>query len=72
MSNVVGEVYVEKKTAVSRLLTQIGEMMDVHATAQTKRPRDWNFVGDLNYVEERLREVRGFLLLGGEDNVADD
>ena len=64
MSSVAGEVYVEKKTAVLALLRQLEVQLGQHAVQQGKRPCDWDFVGDLNHVEERLREVRGFLLPG--------
>lgn len=58
---VAAEVYAEKQTAVKEMLAQLGRLADAHALQQGKRPWDWGYVGDLTHVEERLKEVVGFL-----------
>lgn len=55
------EVYAEKQTAVKEMLAQLGRLVDAHAARQGTRPSDWGYVGDLTQVEERLKEVVGFL-----------
>ncbi len=56
-----GEVYAEKQTAVRELLASLGHLVDAHGEMQGERPLDWGYVGDLAQVEERLKEVGGFL-----------
>ncbi len=60
------EVYEEKQTAVAQLLVELGSLAEAHWQQQAKRPSDWGYVGDLAHVEERLKEVIGFLRPGGE------
>lgn len=55
------EVYQEKQTAVRRLLLDLVNMADAHRRRQLQEPNDWGYVGDLAHVEERLKEVVGFL-----------
>lgn len=54
-------VYSEKHHAVKGLLIQLDNLLDAHYGMQAKRPLDWGYVGDLAQVEERLKEVVGFL-----------
>ena len=60
------EVYSEKHTAVKGLLIKLDNLLDAHYQQQAKRPSDWGYVGDLAHVEERLKEVVGFLQPVGE------
>ena len=55
------EVYQEKHTAVLQQLAQLGDLMVIHHRQQLQEPNDWGYVGDLAHVEERLKEVVGFL-----------
>ena len=55
------DVYQEKQTAVARLLVELGQLAQAHGAQQAQRPSDWGYVGDLAHVEERLKEVVGFL-----------
>jgi len=55
------EVYQEKHTAVLQLLGELGDLLVVHHRQQLQEPLDWGYVGDLAHVEERLKEVVGFL-----------
>jgi len=59
--NAASEVYQEKQTAVHRLLVELDKLAQAHRLQQALRPADWGYVGDLAHVEERLREVVGFL-----------
>ena len=59
--NVADEVYREKQNDVKVLLGQLGELVEGHGAQQAERPFSWGFVGDLAHVEERLKEVVGFL-----------
>jgi hypothetical protein len=54
-------VYAEKQTAVQTLLAQLDRLVDRHGERQERQPADWGYVGDLAQVEERLKEVVGFL-----------
>lgn len=63
-----GELYVEKQTAVGLLLMQLQAQLADHAVRQSRQPRDYGYVGDLAHVEERLRELRGFLMPTGGNN----
>jgi len=65
MTTNAGELYVEKHAAVLQLLTQVRLELAEHALRQSKQPRDYGYIGDLAHVEERLREIRGFLLPNG-------
>lgn len=60
--NVADEVYREKQTAVRGLLDDLGRLLERHGAQQTERPLHWGFVGDMAHVEERLKEVIGFLM----------
>ena len=55
------EVYQEKHAAVLQQLAQLGGLMVIHHRQQLQEPNDWGYVGDLAHVEERLKEVVGFL-----------
>lgn len=61
VENAADEVYQEKQELVKTLLGQLGELVDGHGEQQVERPLSWGFVGDLANVEERLKEVVGFL-----------
>jgi len=67
--NAASEVYQEKQTAVHRLLSELDQLAEAHRQQQARRPADWGYVGDLAHVEERLKEVVGFLRPeAGEDD----
>ena len=68
MSHVATEIYIEKQTAVQTLLRQIEAQVGDHALQHADDPGNWGFIGDLGHVEEKLKEVRGFLLPAGEDD----
>ncbi len=55
------EVYQEKYTAVLQLWGRLGDLIVAHLSRQLQEPNDWGYVGDLAHVEERLKEVVGFL-----------
>jgi sugar phosphate isomerase/epimerase len=59
--NAANDVYQEKQTAVHRLLAELDRLAEAHGAQQAQRPADWGYVGDLAHVEERLKEVVGFL-----------
>ncbi|MBK8987344.1 MAG: hypothetical protein IPM39_14920 [Chloroflexi bacterium] len=55
------EVYQEKHTAVRHLIANMVLSVEAHRLKQQADPNDWGYVGDLAHVEERLKEVVGFL-----------
>lgn len=61
MMSAASEVYAEKQETARALLVELGQLLDSHQQAQAVKPSHWGYVGDLAHVEERLKEVVGFL-----------
>ena len=49
-------------------MVYLSELVEWHGVQQAERPLHWGFVGDLANVEERLKEVVGFLRPMGDSS----
>lgn len=49
--------YQTARVAVTNLLDEIRTSLDQHSVQQSADPRNWGFVGDLVYEEERLKSI---------------
>ena len=55
------QAYTEATNDITNLIRELKNKLDTHKTRQAKRPKDWGYVGDLNYIKENLEDMlRGF------------
>jgi hypothetical protein len=55
------DVYQHRSRQISEHLKSLSVLLRRHAAEQKRKPQDWGFPGDLNYVESNLREIVTFL-----------
>ena len=51
------QMYNKQAAQVVANLTRLAAILETHIEAQTKNPRDWGYVGDLVYWNERLSVI---------------
>jgi hypothetical protein len=60
-ANSAGAAYAARTKNVMMLLQEIGALMELHQSQQSKDANSWGYAGDLSYVESELRKVSAFL-----------
>ncbi len=55
------EAYAARHTECADLLKRIGQRLDAHQAEQTTEPRNWCYVGDLDYIAQQLAYVLAHL-----------
>ena len=56
--------YAAAQEKARALLTEISKRLDHHAATRSANPmgrEDWGYVGDINWLAEKLEELRGSL-----------
>jgi hypothetical protein len=61
MPSTAQDTYEEHRREIGVLLASIKAKLAEHGKAAAQRPGDWGYAGDLQHVEQQLREVDGFL-----------